>query len=161
LKLCQRLCRHGFICLTWFVIILLQFFRYLQKREWSTSWFTSDAELLTLAEQLPDLCVHAKASNTKKKYEYAFNNFSKWCISHNISFLPASDFHVTLFLTHLKNSGKAAGSIDEMFYAISWAHKLAGLSDPCISDLTKSEKVVSGVLERKCVTKNYRSLQTF
>ena len=53
-------------------------------------------------------------------------------------FRPASDFHVALSLIHLKNLGKATGSIDEAFYAIGWAPKLAGLLDPCDSNLTKT-----------------------
>ena len=80
----------------------------------------------------------AKAPNTRKKYKYTFKNFRKLCISHNVSFCPSSDFHVALYLIHLKNLGKVTGSIDEAFNAISWAYELAGLLDPCGSNLTKT-----------------------
>lgn len=57
-----------------------------------------------------------------------------------IYFSPSSDFHVALYLIHLRNLGKATGSINETFYAISWAHELAGMLDPCASDLTKPDR---------------------
>ena len=40
----------------------------------------------------------------------------------------------------MSNSHKSASSINEAFYAISWAHKLAGVQNPCVSDLVISVK---------------------
>lgn len=67
-------------------------------------------------------------------------------------FRPASDFRVALFLIHLKNLGKATGSIDEAFNA----PKLAGLLDPCDSNLTKTVREgCSRSIGLKVVIKDY------
>jgi hypothetical protein len=42
-------------------------------------------------------------------------------------------------LIHLTNAGKSASTINEALYAISWAHRLADLADPCKSDLVKTK----------------------
>ncbi|XP_062576265.1 integrase/recombinase xerD homolog [Saccostrea cucullata] len=111
--------------------------------------------------------MNSKAENTRKTYGYAFNKFRKWCFTHNISYLPATDFHVSLYLTSLSNTCSSAGTIDEAFYAISWAHKLAGFPNPCSSELTisaregchrtigkqlinKKEPITSNILKQLC-----------
>lgn len=77
-------------------------------------------------------------------------------------FRPASDFHVALSLIHLKNLGKAKGSIDEAFYAIGWAPKLAGLLDPCDSNLTKTVREgCSRSIGLKVILKDYLLRLTF
>lgn len=136
------------------VIFYFSFSDIFKTGKWTSSWTTFDSDLLPLAKQLPDICLSAKAPNTRKKYEYAYNNFRKWCISHNVPFAPASDFHVALYLTHIRNLGKASRSVDEAFYAISWPHRLAGMSDPCSSDLVKSVREgCSRIIGRKTCNK--------
>lgn len=94
-----------------------------------------------LVDQMPDFCLASRASNTQRQYRYAFNTFSKWCLSNNIPVtLPASDISVSAYLIHLTNLGKSSSSINEAFYAISWAHKLAGVENPCQSDLVVTIK---------------------
>lgn len=93
-----------------------------------------------LAEKLPQLCLRSKAENTRKKYMGAFDRFCKWCVSLNLSPLPASDYNISLYLTHLSEGCNSTSSIDEAYYAISWAHKLSGFSDPCSSFLPISIK---------------------
>ena len=88
--------------------------------------------------KLPDYVLASKADSTRKKYGYAFNRFCKWSKLYNISPLPASDIYVALYLIELSESAKTTSKVDEAVYAISWAHKLAGYSDPCKSDLVIS-----------------------
>lgn len=45
-----------------------------------------------------------------------------------------------MYLIHLTKLGKSTSTLNESFYAISWAHKLAGYYDPCKSDLVISVK---------------------
>jgi len=45
-----------------------------------------------------------------------------------------------MYLIHLTNKGKSANTLNEAYYAISWTHKLAGVVDPCKSDLVISVK---------------------
>ena len=45
-----------------------------------------------------------------------------------------------MYLVHLSKNAKSYAKVEEAFYAISWAHKLAGYSDPCMSELCISVK---------------------
>ncbi len=97
--------------------------------------------LRDLVDQMPQFCLASKASTTQRSYRYAFNSFCKWCLSKNIyQTLPASDVSVSTYFIHLTNLGKSTSSINEAFYAISWAHKLAGLQNLCESDLVRTVK---------------------
>lgn len=118
--------------------ILFSFSDVFKSAKWKSSWTTSNPSLQPLMKKLPELCLKSKADNTRKKYGYAFTKFRKWCLLHDISFLPATDFHVSLYLTSLGENCNTTGSIDEAFYSISWAHKMAGYPNPCTSDLTIS-----------------------
>ena len=126
---------HGISKNGWFICPNFSFSDIFKCGKWKSSWTTSDQSLKTLAKKLPDLCLKSKAYNTKKKYGYAFQRFRKWCIIHHIPHLPASDFHVSLYLASLGDNSNSTGTVDEAFYAISWAHKMAGFSDPCLSEL--------------------------
>ena len=86
------------------------------------------------------MCLAAKAINTRKSYKYAFDTWTKWCVSHSLQSLPASDFHVALYFVHLSETAKSSSKINEVFYAISWIHKLSGCADPCKSDLVMAAK---------------------
>jgi integrase len=56
-------------------------------------------------------------------------------------------------LIHLTNAGKSANTINEAFYAIRWAHRLAGLAVPCKSDLVKTIREGSIRSVGRCVVK--------
>ena len=83
------------------------------------------------------MCLRSKADNTRKQYSAAFNRFCKWCSDYNISSLPASDFHISMYLVNLSDTCKSVTTIDEAFYAISWAHELSGYLNPCSSNLAR------------------------
>ena len=79
-----------------------------------------------LVEKLPETCLNSKADTTRRCYKNFFNRWSKWCVSHNIISIPASELHVSLYLIHLSDSNKSSSSINEALYSISWAHRIAG-----------------------------------
>lgn len=117
------------------------------------STFTSPG-LQHLLDQMPAFCLASKASNTQRQYKNAFNLFCKFCLSFNITLtLPASDTSVSVYLIHLTNAGKSASTINEAFCVISWAHRLAGLADPCKSDLVKTIREGSIRSVGRCVVK--------
>ena len=100
-----------------------------------------DQDLTSLSNCLPEFCLRSKAENTKRKYSYAFNNFCKWCNNYlNVKPLPASDFYVSLYLIHLSKTFNSYAKVEEAYYSISWAHKLAGYPNPCYSQLCISVK---------------------
>ncbi len=101
---------------------------------WKQNSDISD-ELSTLKARLPEYCLSSRSLNTRKKYQYAFNAFCKWTKIHNITPLPSSDYTVSLYLIHISQNAKSASKINEVIYAISWAHKLAGFNNPCTSEL--------------------------
>ena len=47
-----------------------------------------------------------------------------------MSYLPASDTNVSLYMASLGDTCKSTRTIDEAFYAIIWAHRMAGLPNP-------------------------------
>ncbi|CAC5393914.1 unnamed protein product [Mytilus coruscus] len=60
--------------------------------------------------------------------------FSAWQLAQ------VTDISVASYLVYLTNIGKSTSSIYEAFHAISWAHRLAGVENPCKSDLVISVK---------------------
>ena len=86
------------------------------------------------------MCLVSNATNTRKSYKYAFDTWTKWCVSHSIQSLPASYFHVALYFVDLSETVKYSSKINEVFYVISWMHKLSGCTDPCKSDLVMAAK---------------------
>ena len=90
---------------------------------------------------MPAFCLASRAKNTQQQYRYAFNSFCKWCTVNSIvNTLPASEAAVSAYLIHLTNIGKSSSTINEAFYAIKWAHKLAGVINPCDSELVITVK---------------------
>jgi hypothetical protein len=61
-------------------------------------------------------------------------------VSVKLPSFPATEFHVSLYLIHLSDLRKSVSSINEVFYSISWTHKLAGVYNPCTSDFVLSVK---------------------
>jgi hypothetical protein len=53
-------------------------------------------------------------------------------------------------LYSLSDLRKSVSSINEVFYSISWAHKLAGVYNPCTSEFVLSVK--EGVIINSCFT---------
>ena len=65
----------------------------------------------------------------KKWKDFAFSNLKK------ISFLPISPIHVALYLQHVLESTRSCSSVDTAFYAIKWAHEMAGMVSPTDNQL--------------------------
>jgi hypothetical protein len=101
---------------------------------------TNSVNLEPLLLELPDFCLQSKAVNTRRSYGSAFNKWCKWYVPYNISTLPASDVNVSLYIMHLSKFKKSTSTINEAFYAISWAHNIAGVVNPCNSELVSFVK---------------------
>ena len=53
------------------------------------------------------------------------------------SVLPCSELHIALYLQHLTEICKHHSTVESAFYSIKWAHDVAGLHNPCKSDLLR------------------------
>ena len=115
-----------------FVFIIIHFSAIFARGRWSNMDVSShSSSLRLLLDQMPAFCLASRAQNTQRQYRYAFNAFCKWCLSNDISkSLPASDTTVSAYLIYLTNIGKSSSTINDAFYAINWAHKLAGVTNP-------------------------------
>ncbi|XP_067681328.1 integrase/recombinase xerD homolog, partial [Haliotis asinina] len=96
-------------------------------------------DLVDLSTKMPGIVLKSKADATVVKYRRAFTCWKKWASRFKeITVLPANSFHVGLYLMSLIQSGKRSPVIMNAVYGIRWAHRVAGLPDPCQHDLIKN-----------------------
>ncbi|CAC5370037.1 unnamed protein product [Mytilus coruscus] len=105
--------------------------------------------LSELGSKLPELILGSKADNTRKKYNYGFKAWCKWCKNFNgVKSMPALDYHVCLYIISLLQTKCSVAKLDEVVYSLTWAHEIAGFNNPCKSLLVKS--VVEGAKRQLC-----------
>ncbi|KAK3095272.1 hypothetical protein FSP39_012523 [Pinctada imbricata] len=97
-----------------------------------------NSDLKALASKLPEVLLTSKATNTYKSYNYSFRDWCKWCNRYKLSPVPSSDYHVSLFIISLMQAGCSSSKIDQVVYAIKWAHQIVSEPVPCDSFLVKS-----------------------
>ena len=103
---------------------------------------------------MKELIMKSKADNTVKTYNCNFKQWCKWCSDFNLSPLPSTEYHVSLYVTSLVQKKLSVAKVEQSLYAIKWAHELAGLRDPCNSFLVKSTaQGARRVLSRQVVKK--------
>ncbi|CAC5396664.1 unnamed protein product [Mytilus coruscus] len=105
--------------------------------------------LSELGSKLPELILGSKADNTRKKYNYGFKAWCKWCKNFNgVKTMPASYNHVCLCIISLLQTKCSVAKLDEVVYSLTWAHEIAEFKNPCKSLLVKS--VVQGAKRQLC-----------
>ncbi|CAG2235155.1 unnamed protein product [Mytilus edulis] len=87
---------------------------------WSENEKVAHPELRLLLHNLPTTVTDARAKSTVDKYSGGFKRFAKWTEKYR---------EITCILPCL---------IESAFYSIRWAHNLAGVKNPCDSDLISS-----------------------
>ncbi|CAC5382726.1 unnamed protein product [Mytilus coruscus] len=82
----------------------------------------------------------ARAKSTVDKYSGGFKRFAKWTEKYReiTCILPYKEIYVGLYLHNLIESANHFSIIEFAFYSIRWAHNLAGVKNPCYSDLISS-----------------------
>ena len=95
-------------------------------------------ELKQLASELPDVILNSRADSTSRQYSGAFIKWCSWAQNYGKSKLPAEPFYVSLYIIHLSHTANTSAPVSKAVAAISWAHKLAGHSDPCLSLIVKN-----------------------
>ena len=81
-----------------------------------------------------NLQLNARANSTVRKYRASWLKWRSWATSKlAVPVIPAQAIHVALFVTELERTAQKRNlgfsSIEGVVYAISWYHKLAGLSE--------------------------------
>ena len=78
----------------------------------------------------------ARAPATTNMYHQAFKKWQDFALSkfENSLFL-ANPVHVAVYLQHVLESTRSCSSVDTAFYAIKWAHEIAGMASPTDNQL--------------------------
>ena len=116
-------------------------------------------ELKSLANSLPSVVLASRASNTVDKYSGGFARWKTWAQLHTISALPASPFHVSLYLRYLMQDAKTVPRLKTALYSIEWIHRLSGeTSVGSHSLLEEIMAVTNGMLAHKTKKKDHITL---
>lgn len=93
--------------------------------------------------------------NTRKKYERVFGVWSRWASKYRLLSLPASESDVSVYLVSIIQKNNSFATVDEAFYAIRWAHELAGYdsNNPCSSFFVKSVREAAHMILGHSVSK--------
>ena len=86
---------------------------------------------------LTSTIISARAKSTVAKYVGGFKRFVCWCEKYPeiTCILPCQDLYVGLYLQRLIESAHHFSVIEAAFYSIKWAHNLAGVVNPCDSEV--------------------------
>ena len=88
--------------------------------------------LASLRTHIPAVFSHSKAPSTFKTYHGCFKRWESWAGGFSeITYFPAQEEHVALYLISLVQSGSSYSSIP--FFSISFFHNACGVSNPCKS----------------------------
>ena len=109
----------------------------------------SSHALKALVMLVPDLLASSRAPSTVKGYLAYFHKWKDWAVKVKVkvSFCPASEFHVSLFLTSLLQSGYSISSLIPPFIVLIFFHNSCAVSNPCDSGFTKAVWKVARVFQ--------------
>ena len=107
---------------------------------------TIPQDLKIYYDNLKQLVLYSKSTNTFKSYHYSFRTFCKWCNTYKFIPVPAKDHHVAFYLSFLQSSHPSVSKINTTVYSILWAHIISGYNDPCKSSLVRQVK--EGILRQ-------------
>lgn len=97
------------------------------------------ADLQNLIRDAQQLARESRAPNTRRAYAGAARRWKEWCAGQGIDPLPAQPAAVALYLTHLANTGRKAGTLDQTLAALAYLHRAAGLPfDPQLPPITST-----------------------
>ncbi|MEW8546456.1 MAG: tyrosine-type recombinase/integrase [Candidatus Thiodiazotropha sp.] len=91
-----------------------------------------------LVDRMAKYVISSKAENTNRKYYQHFKRFKSFCATRGYCVKPASSIHVSIYLTHLLDSGVSYNVLSASLYSIKWVHSISGLTDPTTNSLVRS-----------------------
>lgn len=83
-----------------------------------------------LADRVADLQRSSKAANTMRAYESDLRQFRAWCLEHGRAEFPATPDTVAAYVADHAGLWKVS-TLTRRVAAISTAHRLAGVANPC------------------------------
>ena len=90
------------------------------------------------SNSLSAVLAHEVAPNTLSNYRIQWRNFRDWADSNGVRPLPADPIQIAAYLAdRLERLAHKPGTLRVAASAIAFAHKAAGLSDPCASPEVK------------------------
>ncbi|VDI70689.1 Hypothetical predicted protein [Mytilus galloprovincialis] len=106
---------------------------------WSQNEQIKHPELKSLFNSLSSTILDARAKSTVEKYAGYFKRFVKWTEKYSEikCVLPCQELYVGLYLQNLIQSANHYSVIESAFYGIKWAHNLAGVANPCDSEMVR------------------------
>lgn len=78
----------------------------------------------------------SKAPNTLRAYQSDLAQFSRWCDDHRLTSLPAHPETVAAYVVS-QRAGRRLSTLRRHLATISKAHQIAGLPNPCRTDLVR------------------------
>jgi integrase len=102
----------------------------------TTTQTDAGAALAAYAPQVRHYVQASKADNTRKAYAAHMRTFQAWAAGANVSALPAAPETVVAFITDQATDkqdrkGRKASTLQAALAAIAYAHKAAGMVNPC------------------------------
>ena len=108
----------------------------MDQQLWTDLCDVRDSKLRELVKDLPKILAASREKSTIKNYSYSFHRFKVWAQQFlELSYLPASNKSVALYILSLLQSGKSYSVIRSTVAAIAWFHNMSGLSDCTKSDM--------------------------
>lgn len=105
---------------------------------------TTGSTMATLSQQTADYIRAAKAPATVRAYSADWQHFEAWCQEHSLAALPSTPHVVSLYLTSLASTHKAA-TIGRRIIAINKVHRAAGHDAPAAMSNVLVGETVKGI----------------
>ena len=110
------------------MIIVLFTYIIFQNRfnfsHWKDIKLIQSPVLRGFASKLPYIAEASKSKNRVNKYCSSFRRFRFWCLSHDLSSLPASATTIAIYLAYLIQSEIFISVFYSADYSIKWEHEL-------------------------------------
>jgi integrase len=101
------------------------------KGIWEEAKGWNDEHLRDDLERLKTTVLSSRAAGTTDTYRRAFLRWKRYTVQYeHMEVLPASPLDVAIYLQSLMDCSSSASTIDTAFYAIQWAHTMAGVESP-------------------------------
>ena len=86
--------------------------------------------LKNLAVKMSTFLINSRNDNTSKAYYNSFRRWGHFIKSQGFLALSAQPIHVSLYITHLLDTGASYDTINSAIYSIKWVHQLHSFNDP-------------------------------